>query len=249
MILLPTQAATAAYHGKSTIKNDAAGYKAAEEFATTEYLTGLATLGRMNAQEQAAFYARVGGLIGIDPAVVAIHRGRVGEAVFATSLLAAKGQVLDLYDGTQPSENPRPDKRDDFGAAPRTLEVTSGVFLPPFMDYVRNELGYAGDRPYLVLNLELAVLWDRKSPLGAPEDLANALAQNTDLKALVVHGYHDLAANYFLSRYLLEQVVRTPSARQRLAFHTYQGGHMFYLRKQSRAELARDVGSFFDAAP
>lgn len=176
-------------------------------------------------------------------------RGRVGEAVFATGLLAAKGQVLDLYDGTTPTENPRPDKRDDFGAAPRTLTVLSGVYLPPFMDYVRNDLGYASDRPYLVLNLEVSLLWDRKSALGTPEDLATALTQNTDLKALVVHGYQDLGANYFLSRYLLEQVVRTPAARQRLAFHTYTGGHMFYLRKNSRAELARDVRSFFETAP
>ncbi len=249
MTLLPTQAAIAAYHGLGTTANDAAGRKAAEDFALTGYLTGLATLGRMNAQEQAAFYARVGGVIGMDPAVVAIHRGRVGEAVFATGLLASKGQVLDLYDGTTPTENPRPDKRDDFGVAPRTLTVLSGVYLPPFMNYVRNELGYASDRPYLVLNLEVSLLWDRKSALGTPDDLATALAQNTDLKALVVHGYHDLGANYFMSRYLLEQVVRTPAARHRLAFHTYTGGHMFYLRKDSRAELARDVRSFFEASP
>ena len=213
MILLPAQAATAAYHGKSTIRNDAAGYKAAEDFALTGYLTGLASLGRMNPQEEAAFHAKVGGLIGLDPALVAINRGRVGEAVFANSLLAAQGKVLDLYDGTQPSDNPRPDKRDDFGAAPRTLAVLSGVFLPPFMDYARNELGYATERPYIVLNLEVSALWDRKSPLGTPEDVAVALAQNTDLKALVVHGYQDLSANYFMSRYLLEQAVRTPSAR------------------------------------
>jgi carboxypeptidase C (cathepsin A) len=249
MTLLPTQAAIAAYHGMGTTANDAAGRKAAEDFALTDYLTGLATLGRMTPQQQAAFYARVGGMIGMDPAVVAIHRGRVGEAVFATGLLAAEGQVLDLYDGTAPTENPRPDKRDDFGVAPRTLSVLSDVYLPPFMDYVRNDLGYVSERPYLVLNLEVSLLWDRKSALGTPDDLAAALAQNTDLKALVVHGYQDLGAKYFLSRYLLEQVVRTPAARQRLVFHTYTGRHMFCQRKDSRAELARDVRSFFESAP
>lgn len=66
--LLPTQAAVAAHHGLSTIKNDAAGYKTVEDYVLAGYLTGLATLGRMNAQEQAAFYAKVGGLIGLDPA-------------------------------------------------------------------------------------------------------------------------------------------------------------------------------------
>jgi carboxypeptidase C (cathepsin A) len=85
--------------------------------------------------------------------------------------------------------------------------------------------------------------------LGTPEDLAVALTQNTDLKALVVHGYHDLGVPYFLSRYLLEQVTISPGARKRLFFGTYEGGHMFYLRTRSRAELAADVRSFYQGAP
>ncbi len=249
MILLPTQAAIAAHHGRSTIKNDAAGYKAAEDYALTGYLSGLATLGRMSEQEQAAFYAQVGELIGLDPALVALHRGRIGEAVFANNLLAAKGKVLDLYDGTQASDNPAPEQRDEYAIPPRSLSILSGVLLPPFMDYLQKDLGYITERPYNVLSREVGMLWDRKSTQGGPEDLAVALTQNTDLKALVLHGYHDLGANYFLSRYLLEQSVRSPDARKRLSFGTYQGGHMFYLRKESRAELAKDVRSFFETAP
>ena len=246
MTLFPTLAATAAYHGRSTITNDAAGYKAAEDFALTDYLTGLATLGRMDAQAQSAFYKRVGGMIGIDPALVAVNRGRVGEAVFANNLLASRGLVLDLYDGTQATEKPMPAKRDEYGASPRSLSILTGVLQPPLMDYLQKDLGYVTDRPYLVLNFEVSMLWNRKSTMGTPSDLEIALAQNSDLKALVVHGYHDLGANYFLSRYVLEQALVTPSARQRLSFHTYTGGHMFYLRKQSRAELAADVRKFFE---
>jgi carboxypeptidase C (cathepsin A) len=246
MTLFPTLAATAAYHGRSTITNDAAGYKAAEDFALTDYLTGLATLGRMDAKAQSAFYARVGGMIGIDPALVAVNRGRVGEAVFANNLLASRGLVLDLYDGTQGTEKPMPQKRDEYGASPRSLSILTGVLQPPLIDYLQKDLGYVTDRPYLVLNLEVSALWDRKSTMGTPGDLEIALAQNTDLKALVVHGYQDLGANYFLSRYVLEQALVTPSARQRLTFHNYPGGHMFYLNKKSRAELAADVRKFFE---
>jgi carboxypeptidase C (cathepsin A) len=247
--LLPTQAAVAAHHGLSTIKNDATGHKTAEDFALTGYLTGLATLGRMNAQEQAAFYAKVGELIGLDPAVVARYRGRVPATVFAINLLGAQGKVLDNFDGTQASDNPTPEKQDDIGAAPRSINILSGVLLPPFIDYVQRDLGYVTERPYIVLSLEVSALWDRESTLGTPEDLAVALTQNTDLKALVVHGYQDLGAYYFVSRYLLEQSIRSPSARERLFFGTYPGGHMFYLRTKSRAELAKDVRGFFEAAP
>jgi carboxypeptidase C (cathepsin A) len=88
--------------------------------------------------------------------------------------------------------------------------------------------------------------WDRVSPLGGPDDLAVALAQNHDLKALVVHGYHDLVTNYFLTRYVLEQSVLGRDARKRLFFGVYEGGHMFYLRSASRAEFTRDVRGFFE---
>jgi len=247
--LLPTQAAIAAHYGMSTIKNDAAGYKAAEDYALTGYLTGLATLGRMSAQEQSAFYAKVGGLIGLDPALVAVNRGRIGEALFSTNLLAAQGKVLDFYDGAQASDNPTPEKRDELGVLTRTINIFSGVLLSPFMDYVQKDLGYTTERPYTTLNLEVNALWDRKSRLVGPEDLAIALTQNTDLKALVLHGYHDMGANYFLSLYLLEQSVKSPSARSRLSFRTYPGGHMFYLRKNSRAESAADVRRFFETPP
>ena len=157
--------------------------------------------------------------------------------------------MLDFYDGTQPSDNPTPEKRDELGVLTRTINIFSGVLLSPFMDYVQKDLGYATERPYTTLNLEANALWDRKSRLVGPEDLAIALTQNTDLKALVLHGYHDMGANYFLSRYLLEQSVRSPSARQRLEFSTYPGGHMFYLRKDSRAAMTADVRRFFEAVP
>ncbi len=247
--LLPTQAAIAAYYGMSTVKNDPAGIRTAEDYALTGYLTGLATLGQASAAEQAAFYAKVAGLIGLDPALVARYRGRVPEAVFAVNLLAAQGKVIDNYDGTQASDNPTPEKRDDLGVLPRSLTILSGVLLPPFMDYLQKDLGYATDRPYIVLNLEVNAMWDRKSTLGGPEDLAIALTQNTDLKALVVHGYHDLSTNYFLSRYVLDQATQAPDARKRLFFETYPGGHMFYLRTKSRAEMTADVRRFFEAAP
>jgi carboxypeptidase C (cathepsin A) len=245
MTLLPAQAAIAAQHGLSTISNDAAGYRAAEAYALGDYATGLATLGRATPEQQAAFYAKVGGLIGLPPALVARHQGRISDQVFAGSLLQARGQVIDRYDGTLVSDNPTPGEQ-GLGVLDRSLTVLGGVLLAPFMDYVRTDLGYVSDRAYIPLNLEVNMAWDRKSDRGGPDDLAVALAQNLDLKALVVHGYQDLTTPYMLTRYVLEQTARARGARQRLYFGTYPGGHMFYLRQQSRAELAADVQGFFE---
>jgi len=179
--------------------------------------------------------------------VVARHRGKLSQSVFAASLLASKGKVLDTYDGTQASDNPTPE-REDLGVMDRSLTILSGALLPPFMDYIAKDLGYVTERPYIPLSFEVNMAWDRASPLGSPNDLAVALAQNHDLKALVVHGYHDLVTNYFLTRYVLEQSVLGPEARKRLFFGNYDGGHMFYLRSASRAEFAKDVRGFFEGS-
>jgi carboxypeptidase C (cathepsin A) len=248
MSLLPTQVAIAAHHGLSTIKSFPAEIKTVENFAMTGFLIGLATLGRSSPEQQAAFYAEVAGMLGLDPALVARHHGRVSESVFAASLLAKKGQVLDTYDGTQATDNPRPQEQ-GLGILDRSLTILSGLLLAPFMDYVGKDLGYVTTRPYVPLDFAVNRRWNRASTLGGPDDLGVALAQNLDLKALVVHGYHDLQANYLMSRYVLEQATRAPSARRRLFFGTYMGGHMFYLRSASRAEFARDVSGFFETGP
>ena len=106
-------------------------------------------------------------------------------------------------------------------------------------------------RGLLVLALGLAtIITDpaatKAQPLGGPDDIGITLAQNPDLKVLVVHGYQDLVTNYFLSRYVLEQSTRGPEARKRLFFGTYHGGHMFYLRRASRSEFTKDVQGFFE---
>jgi carboxypeptidase C (cathepsin A) len=202
----------------------------------------------MDDKAQQDFYGKIARLTGIDPALVARHRGRIYESLFAANVLRGRGQVIDTYDGTQASDNPMP-QSEELGYFDRTLTVLGGVLLAPFMDYVRKDLGFVTDRPYIALNREVNSRWNFTSKLGGPDDLAIALAQNQDLKALVAHGYHDLNTNYFMSRFVLEQSVFAESARKRLYFGTYPGGHMFYLRSASRAEFTADVRKFFAAAP
>jgi len=248
MAQIPTQAAIAAVHGRGIFGTDAKGLQAAEDYALTEYLTGLAALGRMTPDQQTAFYTRLSAVIGIDPTVLARNNGRIDQLLFAGSLMADKGLVLDRYDGSQGSDNPRPQDA-SIGVLDRSLTVLSGILLSPLMDYLRTDLGFVTDRPYEPLNLAVNAAFDRTSTVGTPDDVGIALAQNTDLKVLVVHGAYDTVTPYFMSRFVLEQATRARDARARLFFGTYEGGHMFYLRTGSRAEFARDVQQFYGANP
>ena len=248
MTMLPSQAAVAAAHGRNALAADTAGLPQAlagvEQFALTDFVSGLARLGRAPQAETDVFFARVAGLIGLDPKLVAQQHGRVSAEVFAKNLLRDRNQVLDRYDGRQANDDPLPE-RAEFASLDKMLTVLNGVLSAPYFDYLGRTLGYKNERRYIMLNLDANARWNRSSAMGSAEDLGYALTLNTDLKALVVHGYHDLSTPYFRSRYLLEQSVYGHSARQRLFFGTYPGGHMFYLNADSRAELFKDVAAFY----
>lgn len=87
--------------------------------------------------------------------------------------------------------------------------------------------------------------WDHSGEIGITEDIGVALVQNPDLKALVVHGYHDRVTHYFMSLYTLVQTTRARGARERLYFGTYPGGHMFYLQSGRRSKFFKDIEGFF----
>lgn len=244
MSLVPTQAAIAAFHGLNGMGTDAASMRKIEDYTLNEYLPGLVKLGRSTPEQRTAFFESYAKLIGLDPDLVARNNGRITEILFVGSLLAKKGLVLDRYDGTQATDNPTP-QEPGLGVLDRSLHVLSGVLLAPFMDYVREDLNYVSERQYIPLNQDFGGPWNYASTWGTPDDVGIALAQNTDLKVLVVHGYQDIVTNYFLSRYVLEQATRAKGARERLYFGTYTGGHMFYLRKDSRSEFASDVEKFY----
>jgi carboxypeptidase C (cathepsin A) len=241
----PSMVAIAAFQGRSTAGTGVEALPAIEEFALNDLTTGLINLGRMSEEEQDAFYDTVAGMMGLDRDLVERKRARFTDQEFAVALLADEGRIIDRYDGTQTSDNPFPELS-ELGTLDRSLAVLTGVLLPPFMDYVRNDLGFVTDRDYIPLNMAVNMHWDRNSPTGGPEDLATALTQNEDLHALIVHGMHDLSTPYFLSRYAIEQSTVSDSARERLNFGVYPGGHMFYLQTASATSLLDDVRAFYD---
>lgn len=248
MTLLPSQAAIAAHHKRSVLPAEPAKLPEAlagvEKYALTEFVSGLAGLGRASQAGADAFYARMAGLLGLDQKLVAQTRGRVSPEVFVKNLLRERNLILDRYDGRLATDDPLPELA-ELSTNDKTLTVLNGVLSAPYFDYLSRTVGYKSDRRYIMLNLAANSRWNRSSPMGSAEDLAYALTLNTDLKALIVHGYHDLSTPYFRSRYLLEQSVYGESARQRLSFGTYPGGHMFYLNAESRAEFFKQVSAFF----
>ena len=247
--LLPSLAATAAAHGRGELPDG--GLEAVEDYALGPYLAGLGGIGRTAPETTGAFYAQVAALTGLPVEEVARRRGRVGSSDFAKLVLRPEGRVLDVYDGMLAYPDPAPEREELVGGS-RSLRQSTALLGGAFPGYLEEATGWESPLRYLVLNNEVRRRWSFASGIdgeqgyvGTADDLAAALSANEGLRVLVAHGRHDLVTPYLASRYLVDQTVADPDARARVAFATYDGGHMFYFHAASRDAFTADVSALF----
>ncbi len=240
---LPSYAAVA-LEDKHALSPDALGE--AERFALGDYLI---TLAAGETGRQASFYHRLAQLTGLDEAAVARWNGRVPPAAYVKAMRRAEGQIVSRYDGTVAA--PDPDPAAAYVEDDPILEGTIAPFTRAFTAYARDELGFATDLAYSLLNSEVGRHWewreggsgDRHS-LGAADALARALSLQPRLKVLIAHGLTDLTTPYMMSRYVVEHLPANLTA-ERVSLKLYPGGHMMYLRTGSRQRLHDDAAAFY----
>ncbi|HXY99739.1 MAG TPA: septum formation initiator [Stellaceae bacterium] len=242
---LPSYAAVA-LDDKHALSPEALGE--AERFALGDYLTVLAA-GETGRPEN--FYRRLAELTGLDEAVVARWGGRVPAGAYVKAMRHAERQIVSRYDGTVAA--PDPDPASFYVEDDPILEGTVAPFTRAFTAYARDELGFATDLSYILLNGELGRHWewregnsgDRQS-LGAADALARALSLQPKLKVLIAHGFTDLTTPYMMSRYVVEHLPANLTA-ERVSLKLYPGGHLLYLRTGSRRHLREDAAAFYGA--
>lgn len=211
----------------------------AEAYAAGDYMVDLlrgagdpAVLDRVS--------TRVAELTGLDAALVRRLGGRVDANTFLRERERSQGLVGSAYDATVTGPDPEP-----FAAISRPDDpVLVGVepVLSGAMTDLYRKLGWRIDRPYRLLSREVGNGWQwggrRMSP-QAVDDLREALALDTRMRALVAHGATDLVTPYFENKLILRQLPDFGPGR--LTLRVYGGGHMFYSRDASRHAFRADV--------
>jgi carboxypeptidase C (cathepsin A) len=246
---LPSYAAVAAaLSGRPA----AAAAGAVEKFALSDYLVGLAALRGIPAAGD-PFIARVARMIGLPDDVVQRERGRVPSQVFAREFRNQQGEILSLYDGTvaRPTgANPR----DDHAGDP-VLDPAVAAYTAAFGSYAAEALGYRTEQPYRVLARQVSAQWDWDGARGGERGLGLALSSleetllaHPETKLLIANGRYDLVTPYFGSRWLTDQLALPAPLREQIRLRVYEGGHMMYMRPQSRAALAADAADLFAAS-
>ena len=247
---LPSYAATAAaLGGRTGAAFDAA---AVERFARSDYLVGLAAL-PARPGETDPFIGRIAELIGLPAEIVRRERGRVSREIFVRELRRTKNERLSVYDGTL--ARPTADNPWNDTAGDPMLDPAIAAYTAAFAIHAVETLGYRTERPYRVLPREVSRQWnwdaarDGERGLGlALSSLEAVMLERPYTRLLIAHGRYDLVTPYLASRWLVDQLALTAAQRNAVRLRVYEGGHMMYMRPNSRAALAADAAALF-AAP
>ena len=244
---LPSFAASAAaLSGKNGEGEDG---DAAEKFALSEYLVGLAGLKGIPAAGD-PFIARIARLTGLPEEIVRRERGRVSSEVFTHELRRGEHERLSAYDATV--ARPTTANPWDDNAGDPVLGPAVGAFTAAFDTYAPEALGYRTELPYRVLPHDVSQQWNWDGARGGEAGLGIALSSLQDTllsrpetRVLIVNGRYDLVTPYLASRWLVDQLSVPAAVRAAVRLRVYKGGHMMYMRPQSRAALATDAASLF----
>jgi carboxypeptidase C (cathepsin A) len=225
---------------------DAAAIARAEQFAMNDYLVALAGP-PLSGDRADALYARIADLTGIAKDDVARVRGFVGN-IYTKAAGKDDGKVVSPYDASYAAPDPYPELAYDRSDDP-ILDGFTRAYGPAFAAYARSDLGYACDVTYNLLNEDVNRHWnwdDSRADASASRDLRSLLSTIPAFRLLIAHGYSDALTPYGASRYVLDHLPVTLAAG-RTELKVYRGGHMFYVRPNSREAMGEDARRFYAA--
>jgi carboxypeptidase C (cathepsin A) len=245
-ILLPSFAAAARERNGAVTREQLADV---ERYASGDYLLDFLR-GPRDAAATARMVDRVSALTGLDPALVRRLGGRVDKETFLREFDRAHGKVGADYDATILAYDPSPAANRSRWLDP-VLDAAMAPMASAMVDLYARELGWRTDIHYEPLNARVNRAWDWGDELHAPESmrpLREMLALDPNFRVLVTHGLTDLQIPYFGAKLLLDQVPDY-GAPGRLTLKVYPGGHMHYMRDDTRKALREDARALIEGKP
>lgn len=249
---LPTLAATACYFGRAQAHCTAAGQvEAAQRFAADQYMEALYQGARLAVPQREHVADQISALIGIPASVIEAHDLRLDNIEFAKLLLADKGAQLGTYDAR--FTLPLKASGEDVVADDPAMGQFCAGFVAAFNQYLHDDLGVRLDTPYRAIAFkEVEGQWDYGNGPGVPlnnnfaPDMAVAMRRNPALRLMVGSGFYDLVTTVGEAEYTMSHAGIPLS---RVDIHDYPSGHMPYLGKDARQQLAADVRAFVTSPP
>jgi carboxypeptidase C (cathepsin A) len=252
---VPSYAITAAYHDAlpgGQPDNLEAFMKEVEDWALTDYAQTLLAGTAVDPAQRARVLQQMHEYTGLSVDYLDKADLRVSAGEFEKELLRDDRLVVGRLDsrftgptGDQLETNP--------GHDPQSSAISS-AYTSVFNTYLRDELGYDGEREYVPSGMARGWNWERQrgggggffggaTPNVAP-DLARAIERNPRLEVLLVNGIYDLATPYFAAVWTMDQLGLPADLRDNIAREDFAAGHMMYV-EESLLDQWRDALTAF----
>lgn len=246
---LPSQAATAWYHGKAGKGKTLLDFtNEARDFAYGEYLEALFQGERQSEAEKDAIATKLVYFTGLDKAYILRSNNQILMHRFKKELLREEGQAIGTLDGRFLA------KETDLVAEGPILGdassfMTESAYTAVFNNYLYTDLNVKMDRPYLGSAAGSSWNWKpvpdgaywEPSYVSTARSLSEVMHRNTALKVMVANGYYDLITPFFDSEYTF---ARHDFPQDRIQMNYYEAGHMMYNRQEDFDALSKDIRSF-----
>ncbi len=250
---LPSLAAVAWYHKALPATYDLeALVNEVRAFAIGPYADALMRGDALDPATRRAIVAKLHAYTGLDEGYIDRANLRIDPSRFEHVLLVSRGLVAGRVDARYVGYEL--DRTGDSPAYdPSFSDAMTDAYVGAFTRYVRDDLGFKVDRPYIGGSGAVNGQWNyrRTGTLVAPNgarDLRDAMTKNPSLRVLSVNGYFDLATPFFGTEYTLNHLGLDPALRSHLEYGFYRSGHMIYHNDDARRALKADLVRFYREA-
>ena len=251
-LALPTYAAAARYHKKSTaaFSQQTEVRAAVEQFSIGPYLSALAQGNALSPGQRDDTATRLAEVAGVSKEYTLKSNLRIEPARFRKELLRDSARIIGRMDARLTM--PDTDGTGDGAAADPSLDRYSGLFASAVNDYLRRELNVRDDLPYWYLNGEVGRAWNWRTGIqggqgyvDVTQQLTDAMHLNPSLRVFIATGLYDLATPYYTAVYTVNHLALDQSLEKNIILHTYPAGHMMYTERATLQQLNRDAAAFY----
>jgi carboxypeptidase C (cathepsin A) len=220
-------------------------------FAIGPYADALMRGDSLDLATRRAIVAKLRAYTGLDEAYIERANLRIDPTRFEHALEASRGIVVGRVDARY--QGPELDRTGDSASYdPSFSDAMTDAYVGAFTRYVRDDLGFKVDRPYIG-GARIGGQWNfrRTNSIVAPNgarDLRDAMTKNPYLHVFSVNGYFDLATPFFGTEYTLNHLGLDPSLRSHVSYGFYKSGHMIYHNDEARRALKADLVRFYREA-
>ena len=221
-----------------------------EQWAVTDYAGALLAGSRLDPAQRNQVIDQMHRYTGLSHDFLDKSDLRVSAPEYEKELLRDRGLVVGRLDSrfTGPTGDLL---RTTPGHDPQSTAISS-AYTSAFNTYVRQELGYDGDREYVPSGMARPWNWSRDNNIGfglpgipnvAP-DLATAIQRNPNLEVLLVNGIYDLATPYFAAVWTMDNMGLPPNLRDNIQRADFAAGHMMYVEQTLLPQWKQTLDAF-----